>query len=223
MLFEYLREKLRFLYFPLYLRRVGAGSGTLQKSSEWVNERSWGFGNEYYFFLFLEVKKKVPLSLQSIPRGVSELFLHLSFLVDLWCLCLSSGMVHQYNPHSWLGSSQLRTAEGGERETKVGWEGSLPDFDRYTIHCLKDPEHNYMRHPQTQGRLAASWGGTSLGTGNRSFFCLGWLLLFFSFFGCTHVMWEFPSQELNSHHGSDLGCCSNNTSSQTHWAIGSFL
>ena len=37
--------------------------------------------------------------------------------------------------------------------------------------------------------------------------------------GCTHSLWKFPGQGLNTCHSSDLSHSSDNTRSLTHWAI----
>ena len=42
------------------------------------------------------------------------------------------------------------------------------------------------------------------------------------FFGCTHSIWKFLSQESNLHHSSDLCYFSDSTGSLSHWVIMEF-
>ena len=48
--------------------------------------------------------------------------------------------------------------------------------------------------------------------------CVGFLLCFILFFGCSHGTWKFLGQGSNPHHSSDLSCYSDNPESLTRCA-----
>ena len=63
---------------------------------------------------------------------------------------------------------------------------------------------------KTQGRTGAGVG-------------LGLSAILFPFFGLITGMGKFPGQGSNSHHSSDLSCCSDNTRWYTHCATRDLL
>ena len=89
--------------------------------------------------------------------------LYLSFLVDLRCLCVSSERKREgpsAQPAPTAGLIPAEDCRGRRARHHSGVEAGLPGFDRYTIHCPRDPERDYAGHSPHPGESSQPLGET---------------------------------------------------------------